>query len=293
MADEADSHLRWHYTSAAGLLGILESQTLFATDARFLNDEKEIEYARPHVLEMLIEEEGLASASGNARRARGLRQCIEHIDAELPKSRVYTVCFCEKGNLLSQWRSYGANQGYALGFDLTRARTQEPYNYQCVKVFYGVDEAKVFLRNEIEAFPANDASSHSWADMASHLFQRIIPSMAFVKVKAFEEEQEWRIVLSPNGDGLGAWAPLKMRTAPIGLVPYIELPISWRGAPDGVRSGFGGSDSDGPGIPLVAVRVGPGQNSPLRAEAVRILLRKMGYAEGEVQVTESDIPLRP
>ena len=32
-------------------------------------------------------------------------------------SRMFIVCFCEDGDLLSQWRGYGADQGYALGFD--------------------------------------------------------------------------------------------------------------------------------------------------------------------------------
>lgn len=35
----------WHYTDGAGLLGILQSSTLFATQVSALNDSKETEYA--------------------------------------------------------------------------------------------------------------------------------------------------------------------------------------------------------------------------------------------------------
>jgi hypothetical protein len=35
----------WHYTDGAGLLGILQSSTLFATQVPALNDSKETEYA--------------------------------------------------------------------------------------------------------------------------------------------------------------------------------------------------------------------------------------------------------
>jgi hypothetical protein len=34
----------WHYTNAAGLLGILRSNVLWATDAFFLNDAAEVTY---------------------------------------------------------------------------------------------------------------------------------------------------------------------------------------------------------------------------------------------------------
>jgi hypothetical protein len=36
----------YHYTDAAGLRGIVESQTIFASDVEFLNDAQELLYAR-------------------------------------------------------------------------------------------------------------------------------------------------------------------------------------------------------------------------------------------------------
>lgn len=40
----------FHYTTAAGLLGILKSAKLWATDLRFLNDAQEFIYARDTVI---------------------------------------------------------------------------------------------------------------------------------------------------------------------------------------------------------------------------------------------------
>jgi hypothetical protein len=37
--------LLWHYTTGAGLRGILETNVLWATDVRYLNDESELKYA--------------------------------------------------------------------------------------------------------------------------------------------------------------------------------------------------------------------------------------------------------
>lgn len=40
----------------------------------------------------------------------------------------YAVCFCDNGDPLSQWRGYGVDGGYALGFDRERLRAAEPFN---------------------------------------------------------------------------------------------------------------------------------------------------------------------
>jgi hypothetical protein len=45
--------LVYHYTDAAGLLGIISSGTLWATDIEFLNDAQELTYARATVLDEL------------------------------------------------------------------------------------------------------------------------------------------------------------------------------------------------------------------------------------------------
>lgn len=57
----------YHSTTAAGLLGILNSQRVWATNARFLNDPSEIRYALGIVSEIVGQEE---KAYGEARDAR-------------------------------------------------------------------------------------------------------------------------------------------------------------------------------------------------------------------------------
>ena len=34
---------------------------------------------------------------------------------------IFLACFCENGNLLSQWRAYGQQGGYALGFEIEQS----------------------------------------------------------------------------------------------------------------------------------------------------------------------------
>jgi hypothetical protein len=34
-----------------------------------------------------------------------------------PMYATFVACFCENGNLLSQWRAYARTAGYSIGFD--------------------------------------------------------------------------------------------------------------------------------------------------------------------------------
>ncbi|HME45628.1 MAG TPA: DUF2971 domain-containing protein [Syntrophorhabdales bacterium] len=128
----------YHYTTWSGLLGILKTQTLWATHYRFLNDYSEIAlfrnklvvFLRPYVAEQyrkLVEQsphlEQQISEEG------GMDQIVQHdtevfVDAQYHATRdeIYILSFCGQhsnphvndNGLLSQWRGYGASGGFAL-----------------------------------------------------------------------------------------------------------------------------------------------------------------------------------
>src|ERR1700730_5288689 len=105
----------WHYTGADGLLGILKSNRMWATNIKYLNDASEFKHGRTLVDEMLTKK-GKDSPDLDPL----LKTVVNIIEQFKTNSEVYIVCFCE-GNgaddLLSQWRAYGANGGgYSIGF---------------------------------------------------------------------------------------------------------------------------------------------------------------------------------
>jgi hypothetical protein len=112
----------FHYTTAAGLLGILSSSTLWATDLRFLNDAQEALYARDLFMEMIWGADP-ATQPGHPLHdnAKAFGETFVEYrkwvvkDLNSPKFPVYVTCFCESGDLLSQWRAYGTDHGYAIG----------------------------------------------------------------------------------------------------------------------------------------------------------------------------------
>lgn len=117
------------YTTAAGLLGILNSSTIWATDLRFLNDAQEAVYARELFVEAVRNTDNPALQPGHP-----LHQVAQEFGEEFAGYKeivakelhsfdfpVYVTCFCESGDLLSQWRAYGSDHGYAIEVDKTRS----------------------------------------------------------------------------------------------------------------------------------------------------------------------------
>jgi hypothetical protein len=176
----------FHYTSPAGLEGILRTQTLWATHAAFLNDVTELglfrkrlpEFLRDHVESALLfraensdahlselNQEGGPSvvASGIARElAQSMHDVLVGADGQGAILDFFIVSFCtvpskqalvSEHGLLSQWRGYGHHGGYALVFDTAGFKellTDEENRWQVQLIFgdvaYSNDTPDVLIR---------------------------------------------------------------------------------------------------------------------------------------------------
>ena len=110
--------LLYHYTDEKGLLGILQSDCLWATHYRFLNDATERQGALDFFVaidQMYSKEQDTSPSYWGALRA-SLEKLAQLADP-------YLVSFSEEGEVsefpgdrLSQWRGYALNrQGFSLG----------------------------------------------------------------------------------------------------------------------------------------------------------------------------------
>jgi len=164
----------YHYTNWEGLLGILQTQTLWATHGRFLNDYSELVLIRDKLIDsvvpivekayrVLIEQR--KDVQGDIDQAGGLDQVVRHDAAvfvdgayKATGEEIYIVSFCgedknsyvNSNGLLSQWRGYGAGGGIALLFDTKKLeeimrKETERYSYNIAyitDVIYSDDEEK-------------------------------------------------------------------------------------------------------------------------------------------------------
>ncbi len=271
-----------HYTTAPGLLGIITSSEIWATDVRFLNDSRELNFAKEMVLSEFDSRPLPPLPDGLQVPTReGLIR--DTVAAELSAwdrgFRCYVACFCEEGDLLSQWRGYAAGEGgYSIEFlreELGRERLSGgDYLLELRQVGYGEDEASESFRTLID-FVADERSghpgTHGW-----HYARSIILELATLKDQAFREEREWRLVqVLPKYEVVAPdvempHAELRFRQGSYGPIPYVGLSIE--------RSSIRG------------VRVGPGAYAELRRQGAADLLAHHGL--GEVPVQLSAAPFR-
>jgi len=112
----------WHYTTGPGLLGIVESGQIFATQVACLNDSSETTYATE------LFKSAISKASETLAPDDSGHVLLKHIQSEFrdetgqassSSSKFFVACFTTQKDDLSQWRAYsdiGGENGYAIGF---------------------------------------------------------------------------------------------------------------------------------------------------------------------------------
>lgn len=131
---EARSDTLFHYTTASGLIGIFSEKAIWSTAHYCANDEQELAAGMGILTPIFREEIYRLEKAGDPRiKLFHQRGCdpLEYAD-KFERSLVgitfsslsaYLTCFCKPASeedfrhgLLSQWRGYGPDGGYALQF---------------------------------------------------------------------------------------------------------------------------------------------------------------------------------
>jgi hypothetical protein len=267
----------YHYTDLGGFKGIIDAGDLWLTHLRFSNDNEELTHGKDIVRGKLNER----IVSDPPYRQDYLKRLKELLNQPIADG-VYICCFCQKNNLLSQWRGYGANgSGVCIKFDKQKfSRLTGP---DCQggllrlwKVFYPVEQQRKIIDKAIDygwnvGVPINEER----AKRAAEAIQFFIPTF---KNPDFAEEEEWRLIFTPEPT-----LPVKpaFRTGRNMLIPYYGLQsLGWGDAP----------------LPITSVCVGPGTHKEINAQSVQMLLEKRTYhgvpGYPGVPVEVSKIPYR-
>lgn len=274
----------YHYTTIAGLIGIIQSGAVWATDIRFLNDSTELQYARDILLKR-IEEETAGQASSNAHRIFWER--AKEVFKSRPSDYRFISCFCEDGDLLSQWRGYaGGTGGFSIGIDSSVVNSVSA-NDQGIflrRVIYD-PETQIGIFNhiisEVNVCINKNTSGKGEEEQSNiiayigHIFGTIVEELLYsFKHPSFYEEKEWRLVVTT--DLMNDLGSLLFRTSNASIIPYTEIkyPVAPRC----------------PLLPIKKVIQGPAANKDFGRIAVISLLTKFGYEH--VDIEDSNVPLR-
>jgi DUF2971 family protein len=278
----------WHYTTGRGLLGIIESGTIYATQVACLNDSTEIRYALRlyHDALVLLQEKNIADADAH----RFLGKVIETFadDPALPShapSRFFVACFSRLEDDLNQWRVYsetGGENGYAIGF---RARGLAEPNGALLRVNYDKAKHKEVADTVAEATlrfykdglqKQRAATPDQWMTEFLAQWDELIGRLApLVKDECFAAEDEFRLVHELNVTEMHAIRFQQKET-----LLSRHLPLSF---PVWMQVRY-------PMLPIAKVTVGPAKQQHISRISVTALLRQMGY--GEIPVEISRRPLQ-
>lgn len=267
----------FHYTNAAGLIGIVQSHTLWASSVLALNDLSEMRYGIEVIAEAISGRSG--QASGN------LREMLEREDFAGLARDSYVISASADGDSLSQWVGYAGNLGYAIeldtGGDIERVDKMQITSGQPIEalgglfpgasdwwypVMYGHDQQLTKVNEILDVL-----EGHGFVDPA-YLYHPIGVCIATFKNRAFASEREVRFISGRSSDGRD-----KFRPGRYGVVPYAEVSRP--------------KDQD-KHLPIKSVVIGP-LNSDERPSAeaiVRALLDTNGYHQAEVR--SSSVPYR-
>jgi hypothetical protein len=236
----------WHYTTAAGLHGILTSQQVWATDTRFLNDATEIQYGIDlfvHALSQVsVGRNGPTYRFLNGLTRDGAGVIRSFLDGTMA---AFVTCFCSQGDLLSQWRGYAASPdrsgGYALGFHSRQPQSwvqvaPGDHDLRLRRVRYNRADQEAtcqsFVYNLVEIFDHDSTDLQSQNAFARILIDGLIEIATASKHPSFEEENEWRVIyLRPTDQNP---LVLNFRFADGLLIPYVQLHVP---EPTGANAG--------------------------------------------------------
>lgn len=299
----AENSTMWHYTDAAGLLGILGSNpeqrdpsvvgpqscqpSFRATAVQYLNDSREL----IHGLEIIKNEvllkraaeldaidyqpneyHEIANAPAKAKFLRALCETIEQVETRTYDHHIhcYITSFSKNPDALSQWRGYcGGLDGFTIGIDRDKISETPETLVREVSYSDSLPTSSMVTGNVNDWLNRRLSSTHApetTSGMLNHCVRELSASATQLKHQGFTEEAEWRVI------HLGYSKGASYRNRGAQLIPYATWSV--------------------PADAVVGVRVGPGPNQQENYLAAKGALYSFGYAEVAEKLTKSPTPFR-
>ena len=251
----------------------MSTQQLWATRVDFLNDALEFWYG----VDLFVTALSGYNTSGCKRETKrfidGLCDPGRLVIASFLMQTVsaFVTCFCEDGDLLSQWRAYAGRDsagGYALGFeppgDVHAWPQAAPGSHGLAlrRVLYEdtdqKDECLSLVSRLVPFLDSNPTDLEIQKSFSDSLVDGLIEVATWCKHPAFREEKEWRItyIRSDDMDPL----PLHHRSSNGLVVPFVRIDV-----PRAVGAHH-------KALPITKIRCGPSPDPERKQEGARSLL---------------------
>jgi DUF2971 family protein len=241
----------YHYASPDALLGIIESESIWATHYAFLNDRHEMLTGYNYVKSLWedIKTKNNKVSKGNFEKWDSLIFDYENKLKNYGKN-IFIACFSENQDSLSQWRLYCPQTGgFAIGFKYSpddkrrefENKLKKEYDYsnlffQDTRCYYDTSSinSPVDVRLKPEVIKdllgiAFNADKNGHPDAESYFLEQFLTAMLSIKNHTFKEEQELRFIFEINDlhakiNGFKGQDNLLLNFN--GIKPYIPIPMN-------------------------------------------------------------------
>jgi hypothetical protein len=258
----------FHYTSQEGLVGILQSKKIWASECRSLKDTSELTHAEKVIRETLAAE--TPKVRPEFRQGVGAFELL--VGEVAARQQIFVTSFCERGDRLEQWRGY-APSGYCIRFH--GLSLENLPNWLLGRVVYDLERQREIVRATLavhltrldEAYEAGD--EHLVNRLCANLGAQLSLYAPCFKNPSFDVEYEWR--------GTTGLAPgtRKIRVSNGRRIPYVEIELT--NAPQH-------------SLPIVEVLHAPVNDQRKAKRELEQILRQFGYSTSLAK--SSIIPLR-
>jgi hypothetical protein len=257
------------------MMGIIDTGEIWASNVSFLNDRKELLYGL-EAAETVIKE--FSSQEAKSQWSKALRAAVSQLKGgEMPNT--YAACFCERSDVLSQWRGYGGSeQGIAITFDRIKlTNTLKSTKATLFPVVYGNlrtnEQLTRDLSNKLDDLDREIKLHGAYTekqkkDEARSVLSRLLPQFKHV---GFVDEREWRFVVQQNS----LRESVSFRTTSNVLVPFVKLSLGEKTK-----------------LPVRSIQIGPGRDQALTKRSVELFLESRGYPRDNIAVLVSGVPYR-
>lgn len=282
----------YHYTTTDSFIKIIESEKLWLTNCRFMNDSSELQYpidiTKKAINDLIIKKDYSSEFQNNVLKL--VPDALKTV-----KDRNYIVCFTSNGDSLPMWNTYGKS-GLAIEFDLSDKDSQ--IINQMKNLFFKIqyDEKSVInninkMVDEIYAnYIKNKENDKKIPDSMFYLVlaHSLVTLGMFYKYPAFKTEKEIRcLYYSPVNADDPIFEPedIKFRKKGNTIASYVEIPSSNLHLLNKDQL-----NKFNHKLPIKSVTVGPGLDQDIKEEGLKTFLERKGYSE--VEIKKSKIPYR-
>jgi len=284
----------FHYTTETGLLGILESQSIWCSHIQYFNDPSEWTYGENLVVKKINDILSHIKDTNIKVLLEDLKLYITTLSKRF--FDVYAACFCINGNLLSQWRGYSnGGGGYSLGFtfDLKTKFTYDLTNLSELKLAglrkviydkllqdeliekilnYLIDSAKIVIKQELSN--KDNVYRGIITQMAMIFANRLAEIIVCFKNQVFETEDEWRLIIfKPRTSASDNQKEVRFRPLKSILIPFLSTNIY---NDDKIKS-----------FPLNVIRMGPSLDSETTLHSINLLIEKQCKAQTDIKIQKN------